>query len=74
MAAGHKEANFSQGWGIAALVVVMVVVAFVAAGSIHNKTYQAPTHPLTPGSEQEAHAPAAGAEHGAAAAEPSAAH
>ncbi len=74
MAAGHKEANFSQGWGIAALVVAMVVAAFVVAGSIHAKTYMPPTNPMTPGSEREAHGPAAGAEHAAPAAEPSAAH
>lgn len=74
MAAGHKEANFSQGWGIAALVVAMVVGAFVLAGSIHAKTYMAPTNPMTPGSEREAHGPAGGAEHAPSAAEPSAAH
>lgn len=72
MAAGRKEANFSQGWGIAALVTAMAVGAFVLAGTIKSRTYLAPTNPTTPGSEREAHGPAA--EHGAASAAKDAAH
>ncbi len=46
--ADRKEANFSQGWGIAALVTLMAVGAFLGAGAIKAKTYGDPRDPLTP--------------------------
>lgn len=64
MAAGRKEANFSQGWGIAAMITAMAVGAFVLAGAINKKTYIPPTDPMAPSTGRD-HAPAA--EHGAAA-------
>ncbi len=72
MAAGHKEANFSQGWGIAAFVTAMAVGAFVLAGTIKSRTYVPPTDPTLAGSESAAHAPAA--DHGAPAGEKGGAH
>lgn len=78
MAAGRKDANFSQGWGIATLVTAMAVGAFVLAGAIKSRTYVPPTDPMRP-SSGEAHGPAAGhdapsGEHGAGAAEGAARH
>jgi hypothetical protein len=70
MAAGRQEANFSQGWGIAALITAMAVGAFVLAGAINNRTYIPPTDPLAPNS---AAARGAAAEHDAPAAEGAAA-
>lgn len=72
MAAGHKDANFSQGWGIAALVVAMVVAAFVIAGTINARTYLPPTDPMAPSKARAEHAPAA--DHAAPAGEKGAAH
>ncbi|MBK6489745.1 MAG: hypothetical protein IPF98_23460 [Gemmatimonadetes bacterium] len=72
MAAGRKEANFSQGWGIAAFVTAMAVGAFVLAGTIKSRTYLPPTDPMAPSSERAAHAPAA--DHAAPAGEKGAAH
>lgn len=46
--AERKEANFSQGWGIAALVTLMAVGAFLGAGALKAKTYGDPRDPLTP--------------------------
>jgi len=63
MAAGRKEANFSQGWGFAGLITAMAVGAFVLAGVINSRTYTPPTDPMAP-STGAAHAPAA--DHGAA--------
>jgi hypothetical protein len=71
MAAGRKDANFSQGWGIATLITAMAVGAFVLAGAINRRTYVPPTDPLAPNSG-ESHAPAA--DHGAAPAEGAAKH
>ncbi len=71
MAAGRKEANFSQGWGIATLITAMAVGAFVLAGAINRKTYIPPTDPMAP-STGESHAPAA--DHAAPAAEGAAKH
>ncbi|MGQ0643344.1 MAG: hypothetical protein ACT4P6_21570 [Gemmatimonadaceae bacterium] len=50
------EGNFSQGWGIAGLIVLLAVVAFVTAGLIKQNTFRPPTDPLGP-------APAAEAKH-----------
>ncbi|MEO7965725.1 MAG: hypothetical protein ABIT38_17585 [Gemmatimonadaceae bacterium] len=48
MAEGRKDANFSQGWGIAGFVTALVVLAFVVAGTINRRTFMPPTDPLTP--------------------------
>lgn len=59
MAAGRKEANFSQGWGIATLITAMAVGAFVLAGVVNKRTYVPPTDPMAPSTaREEAHAPA----------------
>jgi len=71
MAAGRKEAYFSQGWGIATLITAMAVGAFVLAGAINRKTYIPPTDPLAPNTGA-AHGPAE--EHAAPAAEGAAKH
>ncbi len=71
MAAGRKEANFSQGWGIAAFITALAVGAFVMAGTIKSRTYLPPTDPMRPNGG-EAHA--AGGEHAAAPAEGAAKH
>ncbi len=61
MAAGRKEANFSQGWGIATLITAMAVGAFVLAGVINKRTYHPPTDPMSPSTaREEAHAAPAG--------------
>lgn len=62
MAAGRKDANFSQGWGMAGLITAMAVGAFVLAGVINARTYSPPTDPLTP-STGAAHGPSG--DHGA---------
>lgn len=36
------EGNFSQGWGVALFITLLVVAAFGIAGTIHNKTYRHP--------------------------------
>jgi hypothetical protein len=72
MAAGRKEANFSQGWGIATLITAMAVGAFVLAGVINKRTYVPPTDPMAPSTARDAHAAPAG-EHAAPAGEQGAA-
>ena len=42
------EGNFSQGWGIAGLITLLAVAAFIGAGVINRKTHRAPTDPLAP--------------------------
>ena len=42
------EGNFSQGWGIAGLIVLLAVVAFVSAGLLKRNTYRSPSDPLAP--------------------------
>jgi hypothetical protein len=42
------EGNFSQGWGIAGLIVLLAVAAFVGAGLLKRNTFHAPTDPLGP--------------------------
>jgi hypothetical protein len=42
------EGNFSQGWGIAGLIVLLAVAAFVGAGLIKRNTFHPPTDPLGP--------------------------
>jgi hypothetical protein len=36
------EGNFSQGWGVAMFITLLVVGAFATAGFIHKKTYRSP--------------------------------
>ena len=50
------EGNFSQGWGIAGLIVLLAVASFVGAGLLKKNTFHDPTDPLGP-------APAAEAKH-----------
>jgi hypothetical protein len=42
------EGNFSQGWGIAGLIVLLAVVAFVSAGLMKRNTFRSPNDPLAP--------------------------
>ena len=42
------EGNFSQGWGIAGLITLLAVVAFITAGIIKSRTFQSPSDPLGP--------------------------
>lgn len=62
MAEGRKEANFSQGWGIAAFITALAVGAFVTAGTIKSRTYLPPTDPMRPNGGAEH---VAGGEHAA---------
>ncbi|MFN8665839.1 MAG: hypothetical protein U0164_01445 [Gemmatimonadaceae bacterium] len=66
MAEGRKEANFSQGWGIAAFITALAVGAFVMAGTIKSRTYIPPTDPMRPNGGAEH---VAGGEHAAPAGE-----
>ena len=36
------EGNFSQGWGMALFIVLLVIASFATAGMIHKKTYRSP--------------------------------
>ena len=38
--------NNAQGWGIAALVVLLALVCAFSAFTIHKRTYRDPTNPL----------------------------
>jgi hypothetical protein len=38
--------NNAQGWGIAALIVLLALVCAFSAFTIHNRTYRDPTNPL----------------------------
>lgn len=50
------EGNFSQGWGIAAFIVLLAVAAFVTAGLIKQRTFHSPVDPLgTPPAAAPAH-------------------
>lgn len=60
MADGHKEANFSQGWGFATFIAVLAVGAFALAGTIKSRTYLPPTDPSAPSSARQDHAPDVG--------------
>lgn len=60
MADGHKEANFSQGWGFATFITVLAVGAFALAGTIKSRTYIHPTDPSAPSSARQDHAPDVG--------------
>ncbi len=50
--------NFSQGWGIAALITAMAVGSFLLAGYIKQQTFHSPNDPTAP-SGGAAPAPAA---------------
>ena len=55
MAERRVEANFSQGWGVAAFIVVLAVGAFVTAGVINRKTFHSPNDPVAPSASAEKH-------------------
>jgi hypothetical protein len=38
--------NNAQGWGMAALIVLLALVCAFSAFTIHNRTYRDPTNPL----------------------------
>jgi hypothetical protein len=42
------EGNFSQGWGMALFITLLVVGAFVTAGLIHKRTYRSPRDVTAP--------------------------
>ncbi|HET9012991.1 MAG TPA: hypothetical protein VFN38_14290 [Gemmatimonadaceae bacterium] len=42
------EGNFSQGWGMALFITLLVVGAFATAGFIHKKTYRHPRDVTAP--------------------------
>jgi hypothetical protein len=48
MADRRIEGNFSQGWGIAALVTLLAVACFVGAFLINRATHYSPTDTLAP--------------------------
>jgi hypothetical protein len=48
------EGNFSQGWGIAALITLLAVAAFVTAGVLKRNTFHSPNDPLAPAPAAEA--------------------
>lgn len=41
----YVPARTNDGWGIAALVVLLALVCAVGAGVIHQRTYKHPTDP-----------------------------
>jgi hypothetical protein len=43
--ARHVDASNSQGWGAAALIVVVTAALWVIAGQIHARTFHPPTDP-----------------------------
>jgi hypothetical protein len=53
------EGNFSQGWPMAIFITLLVVAAFVTAGTIHKKTYR---HPRDVTGEYRKEKPAAAGE------------
>ena len=55
MAERRVEGNFSQGWGVAAFIVVLAVGAFVTAGVIKSRTYHSPNDPVAPSVSAEKH-------------------
>ena len=50
MAQQRIEASFSQGWGTATFIVLLVIGAFVFAFSVNRRTHRSPNDPLAPGS------------------------
>ena len=42
------EGNFSQGWPMAIFITLLVVGAFVMAGTIHKMTYRSPRDVTAP--------------------------
>ena len=54
------EGNFSQGWGVALFITLLVVGAFATAGMIHKQTYRHPrdvTAPYRKAEKAETHGP-----------------
>jgi hypothetical protein len=54
MAQQRIEANFSQGWGVATFIVLLVAAAFATAFTINRKTFHSPNDPTSPGSSSPA--------------------
>lgn len=55
MADRRIEPNFSQGWGYAAFIVLLVIGAFSLAGVIKKSTFHSPNDVLAPAASAEAH-------------------
>ncbi len=53
MAEGRKEANFSQGWGVAAFITALAIGAFISAGVIKSNIYRSPRDPSAPNQARE---------------------
>ncbi|NUQ12120.1 MAG: hypothetical protein HUU26_07335 [Gemmatimonadaceae bacterium] len=52
------EGNFSQGWGIAALVTLLAAAGFATAFTIKQKTYHSPNDVTAPTPGAASHGPA----------------
>lgn len=48
MASRRIEGNFNQGWGVASLITLLAVAAFVTAYVIKSNTYHSPNDPTAP--------------------------
>lgn len=55
MADRRIEANFSQGWGVAAFITLLAVGAFVAAGVFKKNTFHSPNDTMAPAAQAESH-------------------
>jgi hypothetical protein len=59
MANGRRiEANFNQGWGIAAFVTLLAAAGFATAFMINQRTFHSPNDVTAPASSGASHAPA----------------
>ena len=52
------EGNFNQGWGIAALVTLLVAAGFATAFMINQRTFHSPNDVTAPTGGAESHGPA----------------
>jgi hypothetical protein len=48
MTARRIEGNFNQGWGVAGLITLLVVAAFVIAFTVNRRTHYSPNDVLAP--------------------------
>jgi hypothetical protein len=64
--ATSSKPNFSQGWGVAGLIMGMAIGAFLLAGFIKSRTFHSPNDVTVQTRGSAEHAPAA-AEHAPAA-------
>lgn len=62
MAARRIEGNFNQGWGIAALITLLVAAGFATAFTINRRTFHSPNDVTAPTGGAESPAPAAASE------------